>query len=225
MNILIVEDEVKIALALKKGLEEQGYQIDLAFDGEEGGQKLEYNIYDLLILDINLPKKNGLELCKWIREKNNPIPIIMLTAFNTMETKLQGFDNGADDYISKPFEFKELVVRIRSLLKRVNKSSVREVEILKIGDLEMNMESREVKRGDVIINLTIKEFQLLEYFLRNINKVLSRAEIAKSVWDIDFDTQTNVIDVYVNYLRNKIDKDFSTKLLHTKIGAGYILKN
>ena len=148
----------------------------------------------------------------------------MLTAFNTLESKIKGFDDGADDYISKPFEFKELVVRIRSLLKRVNKLNVREVEILKIDNLEMNMDSKEVKRGDVYINLTVKEFQLLEYFLRNINKVLSRAEIAKNVWDIDFDTQTNVIDVYVNYLRNKIDKEFSTKLLHTQIGSGYILK-
>ena len=148
----------------------------------------------------------------------------MLTAFNTLESKIKGFDDGADDYISKPFEFKELVVRIRSLLKRVNKLNVREVEILKIDNLEMNMDSKEVKRGDVYINLTVKEFQLLEYFLRNINKVLSIAEIAKNVWDIDFDTQTNVIDVYVNYLRNKIDKEFSTKLLHTQIGSGYILK-
>ncbi|MBX9837895.1 MAG: response regulator transcription factor [Chitinophagaceae bacterium] len=224
MKLLLVEDEVKIALTLKKGLEEQGYQIDLAYDGFEGTQKFELNKYDLILLDINLPKRNGHDLCKLIRTKNDLIPIIMLTAFNTMDSKLKGFDYGADDYISKPFEFKELVARIRALLKRANKLYVKEIEILKLGDLEMNMESREVRRGDVFINLTVKEFQLLEYFLRNINKVLSRAEIAKKVWDIDFDTQTNVIDVYVNYLRNKIDKEFSTKLLHTQIGSGYILK-
>lgn len=224
MKLLLVEDEVKIALTLKKGLEEQGYQIDLAYDGFEGTQKFELNKYDLILLDINLPKRNGHDLCKLIRTKNDLIPIIMLTAFNTMDSKLKGFDYGADDYISKPFEFKELVARIRALLKRANKLYVKEIEILKLGDLEMNMESREVRRGDVFINLTVKEFQLLEYFLRNINKVLFRAEIAKKVWDIDFDTQTNVIDVYVNYLRNKIDKEFSTKLLHTQIGSGYILK-
>lgn len=225
MKLLIVEDEIKIALTLKKGLEEQGYQIDVAYDGFEGGQKIESNSYDLIILDINLPKRNGLELCKWIRLKNELIPIIMLTAYNTMESKIKGFDFGADDYISKPFEFKELVVRIRALLKRANNSIVREIEILKLDDLEMNLTSREVNRGEVHINLTSKEFQLLEYFLRNINKVLTRAEIAKNVWDIDFDTQTNIIDVYVNYLRNKIDKDFSKKLLHTQVGTGYVLKN
>ena len=139
MKLLIVEDEVKIAQALKRGLEEQGYQIDLAHDGFEGSQKFEMNIYDLILIDINLPKRNGYDLCKIIRAKNNLIPIIMLTAFNTLESKIKGFDDGADDYISKPFEFKELVVRIRSLLKRVNKLNVREVEILKIYNLEMNM--------------------------------------------------------------------------------------
>lgn len=223
-KILIVEDEKKIATTLKKGLAENGYHVDLAFDGLIGKRLFESNSYDLLILDINLPGMNGYELCKNIRNTNQHIPIIMLTAMNTTEDKIEGFDNGTDDYIIKPFEFKELLVRIRALLKRTMNQQLPTGNILKVADLEMNLDTKEVKRADQPITLTAKEFQLLEYFMRNRNRVLSRADIAERVWEIDFDTQTNVIDVYVNYLRNKIDKKFDTRLIHTQVGMGYIMK-
>jgi two-component system, OmpR family, copper resistance phosphate regulon response regulator CusR len=223
-KILIIEDEKKIATTLKKGLTENGYHVDLAFDGLIGKRLFESNNYDLLILDINLPGMNGYELCKAIRNTNQHIPIIMLTAMNTTEDKIEGFDNGTDDYIIKPFEFKELLVRIRALLKRTMNQQLPTGNILKVADLEMNFDTKEVKRADQPITLTAKEFQLLEYFMRNRNRVLSRADIAERVWEIDFDTQTNVIDVYVNYLRNKIDKKFDTRLIHTQVGMGYIMK-
>jgi len=223
-KILIVEDEKKIATTLKKGLTENGYHVDLAFDGLIGKRLFESNSYDLLILDINLPGMNGYELCKIIRNTNQHIPIIMLTAMNTTEDKIEGFDNGTDDYIIKPFEFKELLVRIRALLKRTMNQQLPTGNILKVADLEMNLDTKEVKRADQPITLTAKEFQLLEYFMRNRNRVLSRADIAERVWEIDFDTQTNVIDVYVNYLRNKIDRKFDTRLIHTQVGMGYIMK-
>lgn len=223
-KILIAEDEKKIATTLKKGLTENGYHVDLAFDGLIGKRLFESNNYDLLILDINLPGMNGYELCKVIRNTNQHIPIIMLTAMNTTEDKIEGFDTGTDDYIIKPFEFKELLVRIRALLKRTMNQQLPTGNILKVADLEMNLDTKEVKRADQPITLTAKEFQLLEYFMRNRNRVLSRADIAERVWEIDFDTQTNVIDVYVNYLRNKIDKKFDTRLIHTQVGMGYIMK-
>lgn len=223
-KILIVEDETKIAQALKKGLTENGYHIELAYDGAMGRRLFMTHSFDLIILDINLPEINGYELCRQIRSHNQHIPVIMLTALNTTDDKIEGFDVGADDYMGKPFEFKELLVRIRALLKRTILQQLPTGNILKVADLEMNLDSKEVKRDNIKINLTAKEFQLLEYFMRNRNRVVSRADIAVSVWDIDFDTQTNVIDVYVNYLRNKIDKNFSAKLIHTQVGMGYVLK-
>ncbi len=223
-RILIVEDEKKIALTLKKGLTENSFNVDLAFDGLIGQRLFFANKYDLIILDINLPGLNGYELCKAIRENNQQIPIIMLTAMSATEDKIEGFDSGTDDYISKPFEFKELLARIRALLKRTQNQQLPLANLLKFSDLEMNLETKEVKRDNRKIPLTAKEFQLLEYFLRNRNRVVSRADIAVNVWEIDFDTKTNVIDVYVNYLRNKVDKQFATKLIHTSVGVGYILK-
>lgn len=223
-KILIVEDEKKIASALKKGLTENGYHVEAAFDGLIGKKLFLSHAYDLVILDINLPGINGYELCKIIRSHNQQVPVIMLTALNTTEDKIEGFDTGADDYMIKPFEFKELLVRIRALLKRTMNQQLPTGNMLKVGSLEMNLETKEVKREGQPILLTAKEFQLLEYFMRNRNRVLSRADIAERVWDIDFDTKTNVIDVYVNYLRNKIDKNFPTRLIHTQVGMGYILK-
>ncbi|SKA10443.1 response regulator transcription factor [Sediminibacterium ginsengisoli] len=223
-KILIVEDEKKIAAALKKGLTENGYYVEVAYDGLIGKKLFLSHPYDLIILDINLPGLNGYDLCKQIRNHNQQIPVIMLTAMNTTEDKIEGFDAGADDYVIKPFEFKELLVRIRALLKRIMNQQLPTGNILKAADLEMNLDTKEVKRGDQPILLTAKEFQLLEYFMRNRNRVLSRADIAERVWDIDFDTKTNVIDVYVNYLRKKIDKNFATRLIHTQVGMGYILK-
>ena len=180
--------------------------------------------FDLAVLDINLPGINGYELCKRIRNKNSQIPIIMLTALSSLNDKIEGYDAGADDYIIKPFEFKELLMKIRVLLKRTVGQNIPVGNVLKAADLEMNLDSKEVKRDNMLINLTAKEFQLLEYLLRNKNRVVSRADLAINVWDIDFDTNTNVIDVYINYLRNKIDKNFSRKLIQTQVGMGYILK-
>ena len=223
-NILLVEDETKIANALKKGLEENGYIVEIAYDGIIGKKLFLANKYDLLILDLNLPGINGYELCKIVRSYNQHIPVIMLTAMNAINDKLDGFDAGADDYLIKPFEFKELLVRIRALLKRTLNQQLPTGNILSFADIEMNLYTKEVKRNNIKILLTAKEFQLLEYFLRNRNRVVTRLDIAENVWNIDFDTQTNVIDVYVNYLRNKIDKNFPEKLIHTQVGMGYVLK-
>jgi len=182
------------------------------------------NPYDLAILDINLPLMNGYELARHIRGTNEDILVIMLTAMNTTEDKIEGFEAGADDYIVKPFDFQELLVRIRALLKRLHHQAVSGSNMLKVGDLVMNLDSKEVSREGRNIPLTAKEFQLLEYLIRNKNKVVSRVDIALNVWDIDFDTKTNVIDVYVNFLRKKIEKDFSSKLIYTQVGMGYVLK-
>jgi two-component system, OmpR family, copper resistance phosphate regulon response regulator CusR len=206
------------------GLTEDGYYVETAYDGNIGWKLFQQNNYDLIILDINLPGINGYDLCKRIRHKNAQVPIIMLTALGSLNDKIEGYDSGADDYIIKPFEFKELLMKIRVLLKRTSNQNVPVGTILKVGDLEMNLDSKEVKRGDTVINLTAKEFQLLEYLMRNKNRVVSRSDIAINVWDIDFDTNTNVIDVYINYVRNKVDKKFDHKLIHTQVGMGYILK-
>lgn len=223
IRILLVEDERKIADALKSGLQENGYDAEVAYDGDMGFRMFKNQDYDLIILDINLPVINGYELCRMIRRKNDNILVLMLTAMSSVGDKLEGFNTGADDYLVKPFEFKELLARIRALLKR--KSLVAPTgNKLTIADLEMNLDSKEVIRNGKVIKLTAKEFQLLEYFLRNHNRVLSRADIALQVWGLDFDSKTNVIDVYVNYLRNKIDKNFPEKLLHTMVGMGYVLK-
>lgn len=224
-NILLVEDEKKIADTLQLGLNENNYNVSIAYNGVEGEKLFHNSTYDLVILDINIPFINGYELCKIIRRENKRIPIMLLTAMNFTDSKIEGFELGADDYIVKPFEFRELLARIKALLRRLDVSAfAADDKILKIADLEMNLDSKEVKRQGQRISLTAKEFQLLEYLLRNKEKVVSRLDIAKDVWDIDFDTQTNVIDVYVNFLRKKIDKDFSPKLIHTQVGMGYILK-
>lgn len=223
-KILIVEDEVKIANTLKKGFDENGFEADSAFDGFQGQTLFNSKLYDLVILDLNIPKLNGIDLCKAIRLKNTQVPIIMFTAKNTFENKIEGYEVGADDYIVKPFEFKELLLKVKAILKRSMVNSEKETSKLVFADVEMNLLTQETKRSGVNIILTAKEFQLLEYFLRNKNRIISRSELAEKVWDITFDTQTNVIDVYINYLRKKIDKTFPTKLIHTQVGAGYILK-
>jgi DNA-binding response OmpR family regulator len=223
IRILVVEDEIKVASFVKLGLEENGYSCEIAYDGLMGKRMFDSGNYDLLILDLNLPYKNGLELCREIRNTNQKVPVIMLTALGTTEDKLSGFDSGADDYLVKPFEFRELLARIRSLLKRI---SIAETDgnLLKLIDLEVNLNTYEVIRSGKRIELTQKEFSLLVYLLQNKGKVLSRADIAEKVWDINFDTGTNIIDVYVNFLRKKIDKDFPQKLIHTQTGVGYIIK-
>ena len=222
-SILIVEDEPKVASFIKSGLEENGYSCDIAEDGICGRRMFEEGTFDLIILDINLPLKNGIELCKEIRQVNLKIPIIMLTALGTTEDKLLGFNSGADDYLLKPFEFRELLARVRSLLKRVAIIDSGE-DFLEFLDLKVNLNTYEVTRGGIKIDLTQKEYTLLVYLLKNKGRVLSRADIAENVWDINFDTGTNIIDVYVNFLRKKIDKNFANKLIHTHTGVGYILK-
>jgi len=223
IKILLVEDEKKIADSLKKGLSEQNYQVQVAYDGIEGKKLFETQKFDLVILDINLPGLNGYSLCKKIRNRNPSLPIVMLTALSATDDKIEGFDAGADDYIVKPFDFKELLVRIRALLKRIY-TNIPIGNNIRVGDLLINLDSKEVSRGGNGISLTAKEFQLLEYLVRNRNKVVSRADIALNVWDIDFDTKTNVIDVYVNFLRKKLDHDFEKKIIHTQVGVGYIIK-
>jgi two-component system copper resistance phosphate regulon response regulator CusR len=222
-HILVIEDDRRVASFIRKGLEEDGFRVDVAYDGLIGKKMALASIYQLIILDINLPQMNGYEVCKEIRNYNLSVPIIMLTALGTMGDKLEGFDAGSDDYIVKPFEFKELLARVRVFLKRSGTQGASS-NILRLADLEMNMDSKTVKRDNEIIELTAKEFQLLEFLLRNKNKVVSRAEIAEKVWEITFDSGTNIIDVYVNFLRNKIDKNYSPKLIHTQVGMGYIIK-
>lgn len=224
IRVLIVEDEKKIADTIAQGLRELDYDVEIAYDGKIGFRLFESQTFDIVITDINLPGMNGYDLTQAIRSHNNHIPIIMLTAFGATEDKIEGFDAGADDYLVKPFEFKELLVRIRALLKRTLNQQLPTGNILTVADLELNVDSKMVTRNGRELNLTAKEFQLLEYFMRNRNRVVSRADIAEKVWDLDFDTKTNVIDVYVNFLRKKIEKDSGSRLIHTQVGMGYIMK-
>lgn len=224
ISILIVEDEKKIADTLSSGLRENNYSTQVAYDGRMGMRLFESGRFNLVILDINLPGMNGYDLCQAIRAKNPDIPVIMLTAMSSLNDKEEGYNSGADDYLVKPFAFRELLMKIRVLLRRTHHALLPPGNVLSAGDLTMNVDSKEVKRAGQEIQLTAKEFQLLEYLLRNKNRVLSRADIAVNVWDIDFDTNTNVIDVYINYLRNKVDRPFDQKLIQTQVGMGYILK-
>jgi heavy metal response regulator len=222
MRILIVEDEKKIASLIKRGLKEEGYAIDIASDGVEGEFLATTNQYDAIILDIMLPKLDGVNLCKLLREKRVATPIIMVTAKDAVSDKVKGLDSGADDYITKPFAFEELLARIRAVLrKRDNVSSTR----LQVGDLILDLISHKVMRGDKEITLTAKEYALLEYLMRNAGTVITRTMISEHVWDINFDSDTNVIDVYVNYLRKKIDDGFKKEIIHTIRGRGYTLKD
>jgi two-component system, OmpR family, copper resistance phosphate regulon response regulator CusR len=219
-HLLIVEDELRLAEILQKQLQESGYKADVANDGYVGKRMIEMTDYDLVILDINLPLMNGYELCKEIRKRNTKIPIIMLTALGTPDNKLIGFEAGADDYVLKPFDFRELLARINVFLKRKD-VAVPESRKLQIADFELNLDTKTATRAGKKIDLTSKEFSLMETFLQNKNKLLSREFIIEKVWDLDFETGTNIIDVYVNYLRKKVDKDFEPKIIHTKFGFGF----
>ena len=221
MRILIVEDEKKVAAFIKKGLEEETYAVDIASDGEEGLHLGEQNPYDLIILDLMLPKINGLEILSHLRAKKIETPVLLLTAKDSVDDKVEGLNQGADDYLTKPFAFSELLARIRVLLRRGKNETKTTLEI---ADLTLDLVSHKVSRGNEEIELTGKEYSLLEYFMRNQEKVLTRTMIAEHVWDYNFDTFTNVIDVYVNHLRKKIDKKFPAKLLHTLRGVGYVMK-
>lgn len=222
MKILVVEDEERVAQFIQKGLKEEGHAVDVSYDGEDGAYLAAINDYDLIILDLMLPKKNGLQACKEIRDQGINAPVLMLTARDSVEDKVRGLDAGADDYLPKPFAFEELLARVRALLRRQSESKT---PTLKIADLELDPMSRQVSRSGKPIRLTTKEYALLEYLLRNPKKVLSRTLIGEHVWDMNFDPESNVIDVYVSHLRTKVDKGFEPQLIHTLRGQGYILSD
>jgi len=221
MRILIVEDEKKVADFIKRGLKEEGYAADVAHDGEEGHFLATTNDYDLIVLDIMLPKMDGVSLCKDLRRSKIYVPIIMLTAKDVVEDKVKGLDSGADDYMTKPFAFEELLARVRALLR---KKDLKQVTKLEVADLVLDTLTHEVYRAGKEIVLTTKEYALLEYLMRNTGIIVTRTMISEHVWDINFDTSTNVIDVYINYLRNKIDQGHKKKLINTLRGSGYTLK-
>jgi two-component system, OmpR family, copper resistance phosphate regulon response regulator CusR len=223
MKILLIEDETKTAQLIREGLELHQIEVEVAYDGLMGLTLATRNYYDLIISDLILPEMNGLSLCKKIRESGSGVPILMLTALSTSEDVVTGLDAGADDYLAKPFELSVLMARVRALTRRKTENTST-ANILKIADLELNVDTKRVHRAGQEISLTAKEFNLLELFLRNQGRVISKAELAEKIWDITFDTGTNVIEVYVNFLRKKVEKGFDTKLIHTQIGLGYILK-
>lgn len=222
-TILIIEDEPRVANLLMNGLEENGYQVMVAYDGLMGVRLFQAHSFDLVISDIVLPKMNGFELCKEIRKVNSCIPILMLTALGATDDKLDGFDAGADDYMVKPFDFRELNARIKVLLKRGNSDKKDLPHELSYADLRIDLQGKNVERNGISIKLSPKEYNLLLYMVENAERVLSRIEIAGKVWNTHFDTGTNFIDVYINYLRKKIDRNFEPKLIHTKAGMGFIL--
>jgi DNA-binding response OmpR family regulator len=221
MNILVIEDEAKFAKILKKGLQQSGYETDLAADGEEGYAKVRSNNYDLILLDLMLPKMSGLDLIPKIRECNPTVPIIAVTAKSSVDDRVQGLNLGCDDYLTKPFSFAELLARIQVQVRRGDPSAALE---LRAADLVLNPLKRKVTRAGKPIELSNKEFLLLEYLMRNKNQIVTRQDIVKNVWDASFNNFTNVVDVYINYLRNKIDRDFETRLIHTIRGVGYMLR-
>jgi DNA-binding response OmpR family regulator len=221
MKILIVEDEPKVASFIKKGLEENHYDAEIVYDGLSAEKLAQLYNYNLFILDIIIPGISGLDLCKKLKKLNSNVPVLMLTALGTTDDKLIGFDAGADDYLVKPFEFRELLARVKVLLKTANQSLDTANKLI-VSDLVLDLDKKVARRGSSHIDLTAKEFSLLEYFMRNSGRVLSRNDIAEKVWDVSFDFGTNVVDVYVNFLRKKIDKGYDKKLIHTKVGFGYI---
>lgn len=222
-RILIIEDEDKVAAFISKGLHTQNFENDIANNGIDALNLFNKNTYDLVILDIGLPDISGLEICERIRKINQTVPILMLTAMGSLSDKLSGFEAGTNDYLVKPFDFMELLVRVRSLLqfcRTVNNKS----ETIQISDLELDLNEKVARRAGKEIELTAKEFSLLEYLMINKGKVVSKIELAENVWDINFDTRTNFVEVYINYVRNKIDKGSTNKLIHTVVGMGYMLK-
>lgn len=223
MKILLVEDEPKTIHSLRQGLEELTWSVDIALDGLKGQSLALQNTYDIIVSDITMPGLNGLEMCKSLRAEGVRTPILMLTALGQTDDKITGLEAGADDYLAKPFEFRELVARIRALGRR-QADNFRLPNVLRFADLELNLDTKAASRQNQTITLTPREFALLTFFVKNQGRVLSKIEIAEKVWDVDFDTGTNVIEVYVNYLRNKVDKGFEPKLIHTQFGQGYIMK-
>ncbi|MFH1768217.1 MAG: response regulator transcription factor [Candidatus Omnitrophota bacterium] len=221
MRILVIEDEKKIANFIARGLKEKHYIVDIASDGEEGLYHAEINPYDLIILDIMLPGQDGISVCNQLRDRKIAVPILMLTARDKLQDKILGLDSGADDYITKPFAFAELLARVRALMRRQQSDKT---TVLKVADLELDQLAHKVKRAGKEVTLTSKEYSLLEYLMLHSNQIVTRTMIVEHVWNEDFDSFTNVIDVYINFLRKKIDKPFSVPLIHTVHGTGYILK-
>ncbi|OUJ72656.1 response regulator transcription factor [Hymenobacter crusticola] len=222
MKILLVEDEPKVSAFIRRGLEEENYEVEVAYDGHFGRQLALTHDYELIILDVILPNMSGLEVLRAVRAQDQQVPILMLTALGTTTDKLQGFDGGADDYLVKPFDFQELLARVRALTRR--RGTEKKGALLTLADLTLDTAAKTVTRGGQPLKLTAREFGLLELFMRHKGRVLSRAEIAENSWEEAFDSGSNVIDVYVNYLRNKIDKGFSKKLIHTVVGMGYVMR-
>lgn len=224
-TILYVEDEPKVAASIQQGLQENGYEVDIAPDGAVGNYLASTKRYDLILLDANLPHVSGYDVCRNVRSRDSKVPIIMLTAMQSIEKKITGFDAGADDYIVKPFDFRELLARVKVFLRRTAfEAPWPEDTLLRIADLELNISTKTVHRQGMPVPLTAKEFALLEFLMRRNGRVASRNEISEFVWDMHFDTNTNVVDVYINFLRKKLDKNFEPKLIHTKPGMGYYLK-
>lgn len=224
MKILVVEDEAHVVSVIRRTLDEAGYEVSVAMDGNTGYQMAKMNDFDMLVLDIMMPGMNGLELCRKLRNEKFYSPILMLTALNSTENIVAGLDSGADDYLPKPFHFNELLARIRSLIRRNQTEIGPATKLLSAGGLTLEPDAKQVSYNTVPINLTATEFRLLEYFLRNKSRVVSRQDLLESVWGIDFNMSTNVVDVYVNYLRKKLDKAGADKMIHTQVGMGYILK-
>lgn len=224
MKILLLEDDFKLASEIRQYLAKQSYHCDVVFDGNLFFKQWKLESYDLFILDINVPAVNGLEVCKRIREKDSSTPVLMLTAYNAVEEKIEAFGNGADDYLIKPFHFDELHVRLKALLRRSNNPQQKHDEILQVSDLMINVSEMKVERGGKEISLTRKEYKLLELLVRAKGRTISKQSISEQVWDIDFETGTNTIEVYINFLRKKVDKGFDNKLIHTRPGYGYYLK-
>ncbi|TGE25254.1 response regulator transcription factor [Hymenobacter aquaticus] len=223
MKLLLVEDEPKLASFVKKGFENEGYEIEVAYDGRMGLSLAQKQPYDLVILDVNLPYINGFELCRLIKQQVPHQPVLMLTALDSLDDKVSGFEAGTDDYLVKPFAFQELLMRTRVLTRRYADAAAGQ-RLLRIADLEFDLDSKAVTRNGQRIDLTTKEYSLLEYLLLNRGKVISRVDIAERVWELNFDTNTNVIDVYVSHLRKKLDKGYDVKLIHTVVGMGYVLR-
>ncbi|RYF70760.1 MAG: response regulator transcription factor [Cytophagaceae bacterium] len=221
MKILIVEDEERLVSFIRKGMLAEGYEVDMAYDGRIGLSLFRKEAYDIIILDVNLPHINGFELCRLIRADNETVPVLILTALDSLANKADGFNAGADDYLAKPFEFQELLLRVRALTRR---NGPKHQHVLRLADLELNLDTKTVIRAGQRVDLTTREYALMEYLMLNKGKVISRIDISERVWNLNFDSNTNVIDVYVSYLRKKIDKDFSPKLLHTIVGMGYVLR-
>lgn len=223
IKVLLVEDELRLAEYVKKGLEESGFAVDVAYDGQVGRSMALSNTYDLMVFDVNLPKISGIDLTKKLRGEQIKTPVMILTAMGTTQDKLLGFDSGADDYLVKPFDFLELIARLNALYRRSHESAELKRN-LQVADLILDLNEKNARRDGQLIPLTSKEFMLLEFFIRNNGKVVSRTEIAEKVWNLNFDTGTNTIDVYVNFLRKKIDQNFPVKLIYTVVGRGYMLK-